>query len=87
MSQYELCPKCNGTGERYKKLEETSALAMVLNFSLTMSIPYKDKDGNIKFHIPDNVCPVCKGKMIISSTTGLPPIETVNSPLTKEDII
>lgn len=72
---FQTCPKCDGSGKRFNPLPETSGLAIMINAAATMPIPYKDKDGNIKFHTSDNTCPVCKGKMIISTETGKPPIE------------
>lgn len=70
---YQLCPKCDGSGLKFQPIPETSALAVLLNFSVIMPVPYRDKDGNIQIHKPDNTYAVCNGKMVISTTNGLPP--------------
>lgn len=66
---YQLCPKCKGSGER-NLYTGHPWLDVALMAAL---MPYKDKDGNIKLYKQDTKCPVCRGKMIISTITGLPP--------------
>lgn len=65
---YQKCPKCGGTGKRF------NAIPLTGNPWADMSIV--GHNGLISISEAkgmDNTCPVCKGKMIISETTGKPP--------------
>lgn len=73
MNGFQLCPKCEGTGNKFQSLAGRMPYGEVLDLLNTMPLPYKDKDGNLKLYHKDNKCPVCNGKMIISVLTGLPP--------------
>jgi ssDNA-binding Zn-finger/Zn-ribbon topoisomerase 1 len=75
MSSFQVCPKCNGTGKRINPVPETSWLAVVANIGITMPYFYKDENGELKVKPVENICPVCNGKMIISTETGKPPID------------
>jgi DnaJ-class molecular chaperone len=70
---YQICPKCNGSGKKWNRVIETDCVSVALNISMESPIPYKDEDGKIKLMYPENTCQVCKGKIIISCETGLPP--------------
>jgi hypothetical protein len=69
MTGFQKCPICNGTGKKYNTVFSGNPW-----FDIAFNLPsiYKDENGNIK-STADLPCVVCKGKMIISSETGLPP--------------
>ncbi len=72
---FQLCPKCKGSGLRNEPIV-TGHYFLDAALSIgAIGFPYKGTDGIIKWHKPDNTCPVCKGKLIINIETGHPPIE------------
>lgn len=69
---YQKCPRCEGSGKKFNFIPTG-----VWWFDLAVTMPVLRINGD-KMEIDDptkEVCPVCKGKMIISTETGLPPSE------------
>lgn len=65
---FQKCPKCEATGKQLNDLPMTG-IGMIDFGNVTFN-------GLIKINEArgmKNVCVVCKGKMIISTKTGLPP--------------
>lgn len=66
MNGYQICSKCEGTGKRYNIIPTGYAM-----FDVAMMLPSAQELLTGKKN--DDTCPVCNGKMIISTETGLPP--------------
>lgn len=68
---YQKCPKCKGSGKKWN-FKPTGCIW--LDLAVTLPSPRMVGDKLVMDYPADEVCPVCKGAMIINEETGLPPI-------------
>lgn len=72
---FQKCPLCDGTGNRVNKTYFTCYPFLDIAINIPPLQSYTDKDGKVRIGPQDNICPVCRGKRIISTVTGKPPID------------
>lgn len=65
---YQKCPKCGGSGKEFNNLPSMGIpMVDIGNMAYNSLVAIQEAKGM------KNICPVCKGKMIISELTGKPP--------------